>query len=229
MPEDFADLVRRIDDLEARLRGESGEPIDLRSLPLNRLQNHLEAEWLPSAPRLIEPKSITAAEVGVLPGARVWLNGNYPIPNLATTPLEFNNIVYDSDNMVAFNTTPAYAWPYGAYFQARTPGIYLAVMGAAWNPTFTAAQVGWGMQWSPTPTGAWTTIATHDEGSVAGAVYGDTVAWLGALSADARIRCYAFQNSGAGQFVDSYAVANRLTFFAAQWLGSLSAFRTEQP
>ncbi len=229
MPEP-SDLERRVAELERQLRGEGDTPIDLRSLPLDKLQNHLEFNWQPEASKLMEPGSITSKEIGVLPGARVWLNGNFPIPTGAVTGLEYQNVIYDSDNMVAFNTTPAYAWPYGAYLQVRTPGIYVVTSEVTWQGSFAAAQRAEYLQWRNGVGGGYIVIAQHADTSVAGATWSSSISWVGALSAGNQVRAAALQTSGAGQFVVSTGGAShRETSLSIQWICSMPQIRVEQP
>ncbi len=207
---DLDDLVRRLDDLEDRLRGDAGEPIDLRSLPLARLQNHLEAEWLPSAPRVIEPKSITAEEIGELPSAVVSTatdNGvvtTQLIPNAITTWIRFKDVEEDTLGIQAVLSGKPAGSAYTTLW-CRQPGMYLVSGGgefgliAANTHTMVSLRVGR----AGTAAGAETGIA-HQQGSTnAAGGFADTPAYnlsrLIRLAENDHVCMTVHQDSGAGK------------------------------
>jgi hypothetical protein len=216
------ELAERLQKIEEQLRGEPGaDPIDLAALPLNRLQNHLEFAWRPDALQLIQPKSVLAEQIGILPGCRVYLNGNFPVPNAAVTPVEFNNVVYDTDQMVGFNSTPAYATPYGAYYQVKTPGVYVISGGVAWD-AYAGGQSSLAIQWRKDSASAWGTVLAEDNkvrNNIYG--YGSTVSYVGALAEGNQIRMYVFQDSGIGQTINTFIAQGRYVHYGMQWIGSM--------
>lgn len=211
MPDDYDALVRRVEQLEDQLRGDTGEPIDLRSLPLTRLQNHLEAEWLPSAPRLIEPKSITAQEIGLLPSAVMstatddGVATTQLIASGVVTWLRFKDIEDDTLGIQAakqFVPSPAAAY---SSITCRQPGMYLCSAGGEFNVLVTSTHANMEIRLgrAGTAAGAETSIAiNHIDFNASGGfsgVPGFNLSRLIRLYENDHIVATVSQDSGAGK------------------------------
>jgi hypothetical protein len=123
-----SDLAARVDAIEAQLRGDPDrDPIDLAAIPLKSLQNQLENNWQPEGLTMLQRKSITAEEIGELPGARLHLAADYYVANASWTGIEFDTVDHDTDKMAEL------VFGKYVYLRARTAGKYVLTASVNWS------------------------------------------------------------------------------------------------
>lgn len=114
-------LEERLDRIEAQLRGDPGqEAIDLRALPLTRLENHLEFDWRPEGVQLLQPKSVGSEEIGELPGTLLDRTGALALAGGAVTVIPWQGAIYDIGGQ----------WNNGTDLVIKTAGKYVITKGA---------------------------------------------------------------------------------------------------
>ncbi len=150
--------------------------------------------------------SVGPAEVGALPGARVYNSANFAVADATDTPITFNSERYDESGLhdTGSNTSR---------LTATYAGVYLITGHAAWETNAT------GIRRISVFLNGSTALATSNVTSVSGVVVTrQSISTLYYLNIGDYVELYAYQTSTGSLNVS--ALGNYSPEFAAQWLGA---------
>lgn len=216
------ELEQRLAKIERQLAGDPAEePIDLRSLPLRSLQNQLEILWRPEGRELLEPKSVTATEIGELPGGRMERVLNQAIPNGAWTKLNYGRVRYD---MGGFRSPAGCVDLINDRLVIRTPGIYVVTVTQQLEALANLNRIALYVNHVPIATGVGWSVAGTEQADPGG--YSNptlSTATILDCSTGDYLEAHMFQTTAAPALATSdqyYGSEVPLNHFACAWIGT---------